>query len=482
MGAAMTRAGWIDILPLIVLAATPVALMLGVAVRRNYAVSTLIAFGGLVLSFIMLPVVTSQSDRQATPLFLVDNFALFYMGLLFAAALTLVILSYRYLKEHPGNLEEYWMLLLLATLGSSVLVASVHFASFFLGLEILSISLYALIGYNRASTIGAEAAVKYLVLAAVSTAFLLFGMALVYGEIGSMEFSQIASARGALDDGQRVFFLTGLGLMGVGIGYKLAVVPFHMWAPDVYQGAPAPITALIATISKGGVFAILLRFFTQINFRADDSLFWIFSVVAIASMFAGNLLALLQNNVKRILAYSSIAHFGYLLVAFVASGDLRVTAVTFYLIVYFVASTGAFGVITVLSGPERDADRIEDYRGLFWTRPWLAGIFAGMLLSLAGIPLTGGFIGKFYLVAAGAQSSLWALIILLVTTSVIGLFYYLRIIVAMYMRPAEEEEAQRVPALVPPTEGLVLFASSALALWLGIYPAALIHIIPSAIR
>ncbi len=478
----MTRAGWIDVLPFIVLAATPVAVMLSVAVRRNYLVSTAITFGGLVLAFGMLPVVTSQSDRQATPLFLFDNFALFYIGLLLAAALTVVVLSYRYLKERLGNLEEYWILLLLSTLGASALAASVHFASFFLGLEVLSISLYALIGYNRASAIGVEAAVKYLVLAAASTAFLLFGMALVYGEIGSMEFAQIASARGALDHSQRVFFLSGLGLMGVGIGYKLAVVPFHMWAPDVYQGAPAPITTLIATVSKGGAFAVLLRFFTQIDFRADDSLFWIFSVIAIASMLAGNLLALLQNNVKRILAYSSIAHFGYLLVAFVATGDLRVTAVTFYLIAYFVATAGAFGVITTLSGPERDADRIDDYRGLFWTRPWLAGIFTGMLLSLAGIPLTAGFIGKFYLVAAGAQSSLWALIIILVTTSVIGLFYYIRIIVAMYVQPSEEVEAPRLPALPPLSEGFVLAMTSVVAVWLGVYPAPLLHIIPSVIR
>jgi NADH-quinone oxidoreductase subunit N len=478
----MTRTGWIDILPLIVLAATPVAVMLAIAVRRNYFVSTAITFGGLVAAFVMLPVVSAQSDRQATALLLMDNFALFYMGLLFAAGLTLVLLSYRYLKAHPGNHEEYWILLLLATLGSAVLVASVHFASFFLGLEILSISLYTLIGYNRMSAIGVEAAIKYLVLAAASTAFLLFGMALVYGEIGSMEFAQIASARGALDDGQRVFFLSGLGLMTVGIGYKLAVVPFHMWAPDVYQGAPAPVTTLIATISKGGMFALLLRFFTQIDFRADDSLFWVFSVVAIASMVGGNLLALLQDNIKRILAYSSIAHFGYLLVAFLAAGDLAVTAVTFYLIVYFVATTGAFGVITVLSGPDRDADHIDDYRGLFWSRPLLASVLTGMLLSLAGIPLTGGFIGKFYLVAAGAQTSLWALIIILVATSVIALFYYLRIIVAMYLHPSEERRDVSVPGVASPTEGFVLLTASVLAVWLGIYPAALLHIIPAAIR
>jgi NADH-quinone oxidoreductase subunit N len=479
----MSGSGWVDILPLMTLAATPLAVMLLVAVKRHYLLSTIITFVGLALSFALLPVVTTQSSRQATPLFVIDNFSLFYMGILFTAALTVVVLSYRYLKERAGNLEEYWMLLLLATLGSSILVASTHFASFFLGLEILSISLYALVGYNRASAIGTEAAVKYLVLAAASTAFLLFGMALVYAEIGSMEFSQIASAQGGLTDGARVFFLSGLGLIGVGIGFKLAVVPFHMWAPDVYQGAPAPITAFIATVSKGGVFAILLRFFTLVNFQTDSSLFWIFSIIAIASMFAGNLLALLQNNVKRILAYSSISHFGYLLVAFLAAGNLRVTAVTLYLIVYFIANVGAFAVVTALSTKERDADRLEDFRGLFWTRPYVAGIFSGMLLSLAGMPFTAGFVGKFYLVAAGAQSSLWGLIIILVLTSVIGLFYYTRIILVMYQKP-ESEEQVRVPflaALVSPTDGFVLLMSSALAVWLGIFPSPLIHIIPTIV-
>ena len=477
----MTRSGWIVMLPFIVLAATPVAVMILVAIRRNYLLSTAITLIGLAAAFAMLFVARSQDYRQATPLFLMDNFALFYLGLLFAAAFFLVILSYRYLKDLAGNREEFWILLLLATLGSSVLVASTHFASFFLGLEELSISLYALIAYKRHSDIGIEAAIKYLVLAAVSTGFLLFGMALVYGQIGSMEFAQIASLHGSLDSGQRVFFLAGLGLMSVGIGYKLAVVPFHMWAPDVYEGAPAPVTALIATISKGGVLALLLRFFIQIDFRADNSLFWVFSVIAIASMFAGNILALLQNNVKRLIAYSSIAHFGYILVAFLANGDLAIRAATFYLVTYFVATAGAFAVIIALSGPDRDADNIEDYRGLFWSRPWLAAIFTVMLLSFAGIPLTGGFIGKFYLVAAGAQTSLWGLIMVLVVTSVIGLYYYLRIIVAMYQRPPEGEEAAipRLPAL---SEGFVLASTAVLAVWLGVYPAPLVHIIPSLIR
>jgi NADH-quinone oxidoreductase subunit N len=474
----MTRSDWVVILPLIVLAATPVAVMLAITIRRSFVLSAVVTFLGLVVAFALLPVTSFQDDRQATPLFLLDSYALFYIGLLLTVALTLVLLSYSYLQMYPGNREEYWILLLLATLGTTVLVASSHFASFLLGLEVLSISLYALIGYWRGRDIGLEAAVKYLVLAAASTAFLLFGMALVYGEVGSMEFSQIAALRQGLAGDERLFFLAGLGMMAVGIGYKLAVVPFHMWAPDVYEGAPAPVTALIATISKGGMFALLLRFFTQIGFRADDSLFWIFLAVAIASMIIGNLLALLQGNIKRILAYSSIAHFGYLLTAFIASGDLAVTAVTFYLIAYFVASIGAFGVITVLSGPDRDADRIEDYRGLFWTRPWLAAVFGAMFLSLAGMPLTVGFVGKFYLVAAGAQTALWAPVIILVATSVIGLFYYLRVIIAMYARPEAEEEPLVVPRLPSPAETVVLVMAAGLALWLGIYPSPLLHIIP----
>jgi NADH-quinone oxidoreductase subunit N len=477
----MSRTELIVILPLIVLAAAPVAVMLTIAIRRSYVVSAALSFLGLAAALAMLPVASTQGDRQSTVLLLMDNYALFFIGLLMATSLVLVFLSYRYLRAHSGNHEEFWILLLLATLGSSVLVASTHFVSFFLGLEILSVSLYALVGYQRTTQIGIEAAIKYLVLAAVSTAILLFGMALVYAEIGSMEFGQIASLRANLADPERVVFLAGMGLMVVGIGYKLAVVPFHMWAPDVYEGAPVPVTALIATVSKGGMFALLLRLFTQIGFRADDELFWLFMAVAIASMFAGNLLALLQNNVKRILAYSSIAHLGYLLTAFLASGDLAVTAVTFYFIAYFIASVGSFGVITVLSGPERDADQIEDYRGLFWTRPWLAAVFTIMLLSMAGMPLTAGFVGKFYLVAAGAQESLWALVIILVATSVIGLFYYLRIIVAMYSQPSEQKGVA-FPALPSPSETVVLAMATSLAVWLGVYPAPLIHIIPSLFR
>ena len=280
-----------------------------------------------------------------------------------------------------------------------VLATSSHFVSFFLGLEALSVSLYTLIAYERAGRNGIEAGVKYLILAAVSAAFLLFGMALIYAEFGTMEFSRIAGAWS--DHGGSLLALAGLAMILVGVGFKLALAPFHMWTPDVYQGAPAPATAFLATVSKAAVFAVLLRYFAAIGAAESGSLRVALTLIAILSMFAGNLLALMQASVKRILAYSSIAHSGYLLIALLATRDYAPLAASYYLLAYVVTTLGAWGVVTALSSKDGDADSLEDYRGLAWRRPWLSGALTAMLFSLAGIPLTAGFVGKFYLLTAG---------------------------------------------------------------------------------
>jgi NADH-quinone oxidoreductase subunit N len=251
-------------------------------------------------------------------------------------------------------------------------------------------------------------------------------------------------------------------------------VPFHLWTPDVYEGAPAPVTAFIDAVSKGAMFALLLRYFYR-GATADRRILMVFTTIAITSMLVGNLLALLQSNVKRILAYSSIAHMGYLLVAFLASGELAVEAITFYLVAYFITTLGAFGVVSVLSSSKREADRIEDYPALFWRRPALAGVFTVMLLSLAGIPVTAGFIGKFYIVAAGASSAIWALIIILVTSSVIGLFYYLRIVAVMYA--SVEYETLEIAPRISAAPVAVLGVLTGLLLWFGIYPEPILRII-----
>ena len=461
------------LLPLIVIATTVIVVMLVIAFFRDHKLTAVLTLAGLAFAEVSLTVVFPMMPRRITPLLILDHYGLFYTGLIIIASFAVAALSYSYLEIHEGHREEFYLLLLLATLGCAVLAGSMHFASLFLGVEILSISLYALVAYLRHSDRSIEAGVKYLILAAVSSAFILFGMALVYAEIGSMEFTQIASHAASTGD-FGLSFTAGLAMIIVGLGFKLAVVPFHLWTPDVYEGAPAPVTAFVSTVSKGAVFAVVLRYFSMVGVPNSGPIFAIFTIIAIASMFTGNLLALFQNNVKRVLAYSSISHLGYLLVTLLASGAMAATAAAFYLSAYFITTLGAFGVVTVLSEQDRDADSMDDYRGLAWRRPWLAGVFTAMLLSLAGIPLTAGFIGKFYVVAAGVGSGLWLLVIILTVNSALGLYYYLRIIVPLYTR--RDEEMTATPRLSL-SGSAVLAGLTVLLVWLGVYPVPLIQMI-----
>ena len=473
----MNRTDLFSLLPFIVLAASSVVVMLVIAFKRSHLVTNIVTLAGIGLSFVLLFFSLPGSPRRITPLMIIDGYAIFFTGLILAAAFVLSVLSYGYLEKRGGDHEEFYLILLIATFGSAILVASGHFASFFLGLEILSISLYALIAYPRNAEKNIEAGIKYLILAAFSSAFLLFGMALVYAEVGTMEFVKIAAAAVTIGTGN-LFILAGLVMITIGIGFKLAVVPFHMWTPDVYEGAPAPVTAFIATVSKGAVFALLLRYFTKADIiHAYGPLIVIFTVVSVSSMIVGNLLALLQDNVKRILAYSSIAHLGYLLIAFQAGGKLAITAVTYYLVAYFLTTVGSFGVVTVLSGRAREAENIEDYRGLAWRRPWISGVFTMMLLSLAGMPLTAGFAGKFYIALAGVGSFLWLQVVVLAVSSSIGLFYYLRIINVMYSGHLRGEKAHTPVSSLSIAAGLALAFVTALVILLGLYPSPLIEVI-----
>jgi NADH-quinone oxidoreductase subunit N len=467
--------------PLIALTLTPVVVMLAAAFWRSHGLTLGLTLGGLAATFGTLFAAASRAGRVVTPLIDMDAYALFFIGLLTAATAVVALLSWGYLRRRRTRPEEYYVLLLTATLGGATLVASTHFASFFLGLEILSVSLYALIVYPVHRRDAVEAAIKYLVLAGATSAFLIFGMALIYAETGRMTAAGLGAlvAHGLGRD--QVVVTVGVVMLLVGIGFKLAVVPFHMWTPDVYQGAPAPVAAYVATVSKGAVFALLLRYLAPVSLHQSSTLFLALAAVAVASMVAGNLLALRQDNVKRILAYSSIAHLGYLLVAFLAGGERAATAAGFYLVAYFATTLAAFGVVTVLSGPDRDADLISDYRGLGTRRRGLAAIFAVALFSLAGMPLTIGFIGKFTIVTAGAGSALWALVIVLVVTSTIGLYYYTRLIVAMYVRTPDEAAlaAEAAGGAVPVGAAgvAVLTALTVFVIVFGVYPTPLLRLV-----
>lgn len=475
----MSSADFLAMLPFAVLAAAAIVIMLLIAAGRDHRRCAWASAIGLILAFAAIPVAAAYAPRQVTALFVADAYALFYLGLILVAALAISLLSYGYLESHNDSpREEYYVLLLLATLGATAMVASSHFAGFFLGLETLSISLFGLIAYPRRLDRPVEASIKYLILSGISSAFLLFGIALIYADLGTLSFAR--AARPALEGGTPdLFWLTGIAMFLAAIGFKLSLVPFHMWAPDVYEGAPAPVAAFVAVVSKSAVLALLLRYFLAAGAFESGAVTGALSIIAILSMIAGNLLALLQDNVKRILAYSSIAHLGYALVAFLAGGPLAIEAVSIYLVAYVVTTLGAFGVVTLLSpaGLGRDADQLVDYRGLFWTRPQLAAVFAAMLLSLAGIPLTVGFIAKFYAFAAGVGADLTGPVAALVAGSIIGLYYYLRIIVAT-LTPLTI--GGPLPQLGPPAHQLssaVMAALMFLLISLGAYPSPLIALI-----
>ncbi len=477
----MSPADLVPLLPFLLLGATPVLALLAIAVHRSHRFTQGVTLAGLAVSFAALWPAARGAPHPVTALLASDGYALFYTGLLVATSFGVAILAHAYLERHAVRREEFYVLLGLAATGGAVLAAATHLASFFLGLEILSVSLYALVGYGVDRPLPLEAALKYLVLAASSAAVLLFGMALVYAALGSMSFADIAARLGGPVAQESVLLTAGVALIITGIGFKLALVPFHLWTPDVYQGAPAPVAALVATLSKGAVFALVFRFFQGTGSEALAPVAAGFGALAVLSMIVGNLLALLQGNVKRLLAYSSIAHMGYLLVAFLAGGALGTVAASFYLVAYFVTTLACFAVITLLSGGERDADAIEDYRGLFWRRPALAATFTAALLSLAGIPLTAGFIGKFYLVAAGASVGLWGMVVVLVVSSVVGLFYYLRVVVALYARPPSPAVPAGPAVALAPGGVAVLAVLAALLLWFGMYPASVLGLIRSAV-
>ncbi|WP_035349642.1 NADH-quinone oxidoreductase subunit N [Edaphobacter aggregans] len=480
----MSSAALLASSPLLIISATAVLLMLAIAVRRNHAAAAAISLAGLLAALLSLPFASlSAEPQQLTRFLILDLYSYLYMAILLVAAAFVLLFAYDYLNRRQEHREEFYLLALLATTGAMVLAASRTFASFFLGLELLSVALYALIAYIRSERISIEAGIKYLVLAASSSSILLFGLALIYAGSGSMDLSQFTAITHPSGQANSILLLAGLMLSLTGIGFKLAVVPFHLWTPDVYEGAPLPVTAFIATVSKGGTFALLLRWLHTESGEITGATYLVLTIIAIASMFAGNLLALRQANVKRILAYSSIAHMGYFLVALIAGGRLGVPAATYYLTAYLVTILGAFGTMTLLSGPRWEAASLDRYRGLFWQRPLLAAALTIMLLSLAGIPLTAGFLGKFYVLTAGASRSQWLLLFSLVISSTIGLFYYLRVVTAMVAQPAEHATIGDSDSLPLPLLGTVALAVlTGLVFLLGIYPAPLWNLLVHATR
>jgi NADH-quinone oxidoreductase subunit N len=392
----------------------------------------------------------------------VNSFSVFFHVLVAAVTAVVILSSFEYMRVQQIRAGEYYGLLLFGAVGMSLMSSAVELVLIFIALEISSISTYILAGFRRHAAISTEASVKYFLLGSFATAFFLYGVAMMFGATGSTNIANIATV---LRSGQvPVLAYAGVGLMFVGLGFKVAAAPFHVWTPDVYEGAPSPVVAYMSTAPKAAVFAVLLRIMFEANAPGRIWLIW---VVAALSMTIGNVAALVQDNVKRLLAYSSIAHAGYLLVAFAAMPDNGIPAVMFYTASYAAMNVGAFAVVSHFAGAGERYVTLEDYSGLGKRSPLLAGALTIFLLSLIGIPITGGFFAKFYVFSAALQANLTGLVIIGVLNSAVGAYYYLRIIVMMYMREARSDEPI---APVSPGVGTALAISMAVTIYLGVLP------------
>jgi NADH-quinone oxidoreductase subunit N len=408
-----------------------------------------------------------------------DNYAFFfYLIFILGAALT-VLISRQYLEDYGKNLGEYYALVLFATLGMMLMAAGAHMIMIFLGLEVMSIAIYVLAGLFREDLRSNEASLKYLILGSFSSAFLLFGMAMLYGAAGGTLFLNDLPQRLGADPAMQPLILLSIGLLIVGFGFKVASAPFHMWTPDVYEGAPTSVTAFMAVAVKAAAFAAFARVFFLVfpAMKVDwNMLLWI---LAVATMTIGNVAAIAQTNIKRMLAYSSIAHAGYLLVALVAANQLGAVSLLYYLLAYTLMNLGAFGVVILVGRKQDSYLNIYDYSGLGAQHPVLAACMALFMFALAGIPPTAGFVGKFYIFSAAIQAGYIWLAIIGVMNSLVSVFYYLRITVLMYMKPAE---ADLGPVAFSPAQTAVVAITAAGVLLIGIFPGALYNLAVTAVK
>ncbi len=399
-----------------------------------------------------------------------DAFTFFLRLLIYATALLVMLAARAYLDRENLPHGEFYALVLLGSVGMGVMAAAAELVTAFIGLEISSLSTYILASYRRDALRANESALKYFLLGSFATAFFLYGVALVYGATGTTRLEQMAEGVASV-----LLLKLGLALVFIGLAFKVASAPFHVWTPDVYEGAPTPVTALLSTAPKAAAFAVLLRIAGTV-LPATLLWFWVLWVSAALTMFVGNLAALVQSNVKRMLAYSSIAHAGYILVALAAGTEAAYAAALYYLAAYALMKLGAFTLVAHLAGRGERRLTLEDYAGLARREPVVAATLSLYLLSLLGLPLTAGFLGKFYVFVAGLRAELLGLVVLAAVNTLLGAYYYLRVILYMYFREpgATYEPAAREP--VPAGTGLVLAATAAGTLLLGVFPGHLMRI------
>jgi NADH-quinone oxidoreductase subunit N len=467
---------YLDILPLIILTAGGlVVFCAGAFLSRRppwllFALSVLTTLAAGVAAFAVTP-----SSPEYLGMLDLGGYARFFTILLLAVTFLTLLFLHRYSQVRGFAGDELFALMIFAALGMVLVAAAVDWLIFFLGLELLSLSLYVLIAIRRAATVGQEAGVKYFILGAVASAFLTFGIALLYATSGTLA---VKASLAALPQAAALpVFALAIILIFVGIGFKISLVPFHLWTPDVYEGAPAPVTAFLSAGSKVALFAALIRFALYLAEPAWQIAWPLLWFLAALTMAVGNITAVYQTRVKRLLAYSSVAQMGYVLMALVAVKQGSMPALLFYLAVYAVMDLGAFGVLGALSGEKADLDELEDFQGLGYSHPWRSSVFGFCLLSLAGLPPAAGFLAKFILFWAVIKAGFVFLAVVGIISVIISIYYYFKVLLAQYMHPATRELQITPLDWASSVAGIIIFL---LILWLGVFPTPLLSVIEQA--
>lgn len=475
-----------SLLPMVVVALTALVVMFAIAMKRSHFWTATISVVGLNIALLALlaqAMGLMPSGGTLGGLFMFDGFAKFNMGVILIASLACCTLSYGYFETLKDNKDELYLLMLISTLGAMLMTGAEHLAAFFMSLELLSVPMYGMLAYTFLRARSLEAGLKYLVLSAAASATLLMGMALIFADTGTLVFQDLAKL--LLAQEVSTLFVVGAVMMLASIAFKLSAAPFHAWVSDVYEGAPAPVAAFLASVSKVAMMALALRFFIGSLTPTMPAFDTALIVVVALSILIGNLLAIRQDNLKRMLAYSSIAHIGYALIALLSVGAGGAGLVSMYMGIYALTSIGAFGVIALMSSPYRErghtsisgeADELRFYQGLFWRRPVLTAVLTVMLLSLAGIPLTAGFITKFTIFFAAVQGMRFWAAGMIILGSAIGLYYYLRVLVNLYQKPKTNLEFDAHQHWGVKAGGVMVMIVTALVLIFGVLPEGMMQL------
>ncbi|QCI20903.1 NADH-quinone oxidoreductase subunit N [Buchnera aphidicola (Hyperomyzus lactucae)] len=472
------------LLPLLIVMFTAITVILSISYNRNHFFIAVFSILGFISSFFSLYLLTSIVPIDITGLFHIDSYAILYIGMIIISSISTCIFAYPWLVKYRFNKEEFYLLIIFSTLGAISLIISNHMASFFINIELISLPIFGLIAYSNNEKYSLEASFKYIILSGIASSFFLLGTAWVYSVSGNLGFISLTQILKIASENEQLLVLFGIIMMLFSLFFKLSIVPFHLWTPDIYQGTPLPVLSFFSTVGKISIFTALLHFLSHIADSNNRILYFILSAMTVLSILIGNFMALFQDNIKRFFGYSSISQLGYVLIVLLASDKnytFSLEASGIYLSSYLFSNIAFFGIIHLISNTNNKKfdHSISSYKGLFWLQPILSSILTIVFLSLAGIPMTMGFIGKFYILSIIIKENLWIMGITFFIGTILGFYSYLRIILNLYLNPSrslkKDLNIQNYWFYTP--SGIVIFISGVILLILGVYPNPLITLV-----